>query len=456
MVRIFDRILLVSFLLLTLLAIFNSSVIKLKKTTLLNHHSSNFIQKELFKTNELNVKSIFDEYKTLIHQTIKSSLASNFIAESYYNSKKDESNIIEEVENNNLAYIQMKEAEKLYQAITIDGDFINIKDGEKILLNNQDERIDSIAKRLKQEKLFTGEKNDKIYDNNLFNSIVLFQNLNGLKPDGVIGSDTIKKLNVTAARKLQIIQINLNRIKDSEAFKNDEKKFLRINIPSYYMEMFKDGKLNSKMKIVVGKPSTPTPRMVKNIYSVTFNPVWSMPHKIAKTSMLSSLKNNPDELYTKGVKALVKNSDGGFQNISLHEVNWDEYDSSYFPFILKQDPGKANPLGHVRFNLKDGKNIFLHGTANQSSFNETKRALSLGCIRTEEPDKLAEFVLEDIWDKEKILTTYNKAKEGNMGNKSEWVNLKNELPVYFIYLTSWVDEFGYVNFYNDIYNLDKI
>ncbi len=39
--------------------------------------------------------------------------------------------------------------------------------------------------------------------------------------------------------------------------------------------------------------------------------------------------------------------------------------------------------------------------------------------------------------------------------KEDWVKLDKPLPVYLLYLTSWVDKDGVLNFRDDIYGHDK-
>ena len=42
------------------------------------------------------------------------------------------------------------------------------------------------------------------------------------------------------------------------------------------------------------------------------------------------------------------------------------------------------------------------------------------------------------------------------GTSSKTVNLRNRLPVFLTYQTSWVDQYGKVHFRKDIYDHDKV
>lgn len=94
--------------------------------------------------------------------------------------------------------------------------------------------------------------------------------------------------------------------------------------------------------------------------------------------------------------------------------------------------------------------IYLHDTPVRSLFGETKRTFSHGCVRLEEPFKLAQFLLrhEEDFSDEKITDLMN-------GNKEIYVKLKNKTPIFIAYFTAWVDRTGKLNFREDVYKHDE-
>jgi murein L,D-transpeptidase YcbB/YkuD len=92
----------------------------------------------------------------------------------------------------------------------------------------------------------------------------------------------------------------------------------------------------------------------------------------------------------------------------------------------------------------------LHDTPSKNLFQEDNRAFSHGCIRVEEPKKLAQYLLRNdpSWTDKKITDAMNSGKE-------QWVTLQHPIPVFIGYLTAWVDRQGLLNFRNDIYNRDS-
>jgi L,D-transpeptidase YcbB len=104
----------------------------------------------------------------------------------------------------------------------------------------------------------------------------------------------------------------------------------------------------------------------------------------------------------------------------------------------------------VKFLFPNSYSIYLHDTPSKSKFEESKRAFSHGCIRLSQPKKLAEFLLrnEPEWNSEKIEEAMNAGKE-------KYVNVKEPIPVYIVYLTAFVDVNGQLNFRNDVYGHDE-
>jgi murein L,D-transpeptidase YcbB/YkuD len=92
----------------------------------------------------------------------------------------------------------------------------------------------------------------------------------------------------------------------------------------------------------------------------------------------------------------------------------------------------------------------MHDTPLKNLFKENERAFSHGCIRLEQPKKLAEYLLKDSqrWRENDIDLTVNK-------NKEQWVKINQPMPIMIKYFTAWVDENQSLQLRKDIYNLDE-
>ena len=66
-------------------------------------------------------------------------------------------------------------------------------------------------------------------------------------------------------------------------------------------------------------------------------------------------------------------------------------------------------LGDVKFMFPNSHDIYMHDTPERNLFGKSFRALSHGCMRVEEPRKLAEILLgEDKgWSPERVRGMFN-------------------------------------------------
>ena len=92
----------------------------------------------------------------------------------------------------------------------------------------------------------------------------------------------------------------------------------------------------------------------------------------------------------------------------------------------------------------------MHDTPNRSLFDQTERALSHGCIRVENPDKLVELFLKNDQTTE-ILPQVLEAMEKY---KRKRVHLKKPIPIMIAYFTMEVKN-GALQTYKDLYHKDK-
>jgi murein L,D-transpeptidase YcbB/YkuD len=92
----------------------------------------------------------------------------------------------------------------------------------------------------------------------------------------------------------------------------------------------------------------------------------------------------------------------------------------------------------------------MHGTPAQQLFSRTRRDFSHGCIRLEDPGRLAEWVLRDNpgWTRERI-------EKAMQGARPTQVNLRERLRVVIFYDTVHVNSEGVVHFVGDIYGHDR-
>jgi murein L,D-transpeptidase YcbB/YkuD len=90
----------------------------------------------------------------------------------------------------------------------------------------------------------------------------------------------------------------------------------------------------------------------------------------------------------------------------------------------------------------------MHDTPERNLFVKSFRALSHGCMRVEEPRRLAEILLAEDkgWSAEKVRSMF--------GGYSNDVALTTHIPVHVTYFTVRVDDDGKLRTFGDFYGLD--
>ncbi len=196
---------------------------------------------------------------------------------------------------------------------------------------------------------------------------------------------------------------------------------------------------------MVGKEVSKTSVFKGSVSQVIFNPYWTVPTSIKEKEILPILKKDPSYLKKNDMELLR-----GGEVVDASEIKWKSY-KDHIPYSIRQKPGKKNALGKFKFLFPNNFDIYLHDTPSKGLFSKDKRAFSHGCVRVENPDKLAEYLLkreDPAWSAEKIEDLVDKKEEKR-------INIRKKMPVYMVYFTSWVDEKGRLNFRKDVYDLDQ-
>jgi len=313
----------------------------------------------------------------------------------------------------------------------------------------RDGRIPAIRQRLAVlGDLPAGENiNDDFFDAALVRAVLSFQTRHGLDADGVIGAKTIGAFNVSPAKRVRQIEINLERLRWS--FRNPGKRYLLVNIANFELDVVEEGETVMTMRVVVGKPFWDTPVFSKKMSYLVLNPPWNIPRSIAVEEILPKVRRDRQYLLKNNIRVLRNGST--IQGQQLQAIEWSRLSIDNFPYQLRQDPGPANPLGSIKFMFPNEFDVYLHDSPNKGLFQRSVRAFSHGCIRIEKPVELAIHLLRDSqkWTRETLLAAIREGRE-------QTVPLPQPLPVHLLYLTAWVDGKQTVQFRDDIYGRDRV
>jgi L,D-transpeptidase YcbB len=302
--------------------------------------------------------------------------------------------------------------------------------------------VKSVAQRLAASGDYRGSVTSQgpmTYGPELQDAVKAFQRRHGLDENAVVGPAVVDAMNVPIQERIRQIELNLERWRwlprDLGA------RHVLVNIPAYRLDVWEAGKVALSMRVVVGKKDTPTPIFSDDMTHIVFSPYWNVPQTIARDETLPSVMQDPAFLRRMNMEVV----DGAGRVIDPGAI--DAADPSKYRF--RQRPGGHNSLGLVKFMFPNRFNVYLHDTPADSLFARATRSFSHGCVRLEQPQALAEYVLKDRpeWSSDRIAEAMHASDE-------QTVKLRKPLPVYMLYWTADVTPEGSVQFRPDIYGVD--
>jgi murein L,D-transpeptidase YcbB/YkuD len=304
-----------------------------------------------------------------------------------------------------------------WDSIMVDPKFKSFKRGDTA------NAIVQIRKRL----FITGElkenNNSNLYDESLLLAVNRFQDNNLKKVQPLITRELINRLNTPVNEYIKKIAVNMERWRWVSPELAYSKEFVFVNIPSYLLQVNRNGVKVFESPVVVGKTMSKTVIFSGNMSNIVFSPYWNIPTSILNSEVLPGIKKDKNYL-------------------AKHNMEWNNGQ-------VRQKPGKNNSLGLVKFLFPNSNNIYLHDTPAKSLFGRDSRAFSPGCIRVGRPRDLAIEILRNdtAWTPQKIDVAMHSGKE-------VWVKLKEKIPVYIGYFTCFVNEKGEFRLFEDIYDMD--
>jgi murein L,D-transpeptidase YcbB/YkuD len=196
---------------------------------------------------------------------------------------------------------------------------------------------------------------------------------------------------------------------------------IEVNVADFTLRVFKGDEALHSAKIIVGKPDTPTPIFSNTMRYILVNPSWTVPTSIIRKEMLPKLAEDPDYFTRMGYE-VTKHGD---------------------TISVKQPPGEKNALGRIAFMFPNQHSVYLHDTPSRSLFGVSKRAFSHGCVRVDQPIRLAELLMGGSWSEQRFRAL--------IGGTERTVFLPRPLPIHIEYFTAFVDEDGDLKIREDLY-----
>ncbi|AFL88461.1 hypothetical protein Terro_2559 [Terriglobus roseus DSM 18391] len=276
-------------------------------------------------------------------------------------------------------------------------------------------------------------------------ALARFQELHGLAVTGRVDRVTLRELNVPMKRRAAQLSMSLER------WRWLPHEFVRppvvVNIPEFRLRAYDpQGRVTLSMAVIVGRAgSRQTPILSAPMKEVTFHPYWNVPESIQMREIAPLVRRDTSYLRRHDYQ-IVSRSGAVLDSDSAEARRWLLSGQAR----VRQVPGRQNALGDIKFNFPNVFDAYMHGTPQTALFAQTKRDFSHGCIRVEDPSRLAAWVLRDErgWTADRIAQAI--ADPATVS-----VSLAAPIPVLLVYGTGIAAEDGTVRFFDDVYGYDS-
>jgi murein L,D-transpeptidase YcbB/YkuD len=326
-------------------------------------------------------------------------------------------------------YLALRTALARYRDMASRHGWKPIADGPPLSLGASDPRVAALRRRLAMEDPAapTGDDDPETFDQPLVAAVIQFQKRYGQVADGVVGPPTLQALNAPVGQRVLQIEANMERWRWMPRSLPPSR--IQVNTAAAVMAVYEDNRPVLAMKAVSGRPDDATPMLHSIVESIVLNPAWHVPTGIAKKELFPKERANPG-YFAHNDFVVSRDEAGGVR--------------------LVQKAGPKSALGHFKFDFANPFGVYLHDTPAHSGFARTSRLASHGCVRLEQPEALADLLLDGLedWPPERI-------HEVTQGDETLRVRLPRPIPVFILYWTAFGDGAGGVQFRNDAYDWDR-
>ena len=347
-------------------------------------------------------------------------------------------------------YRQLREALIRERAIAAQGGWPTLPDGPPLKRGDQAPAVALLRQRLRLEGDLHADEDGWASDAASFDpalevAVRRFQRRHGLDEDGIVAAATRAELNVSAEDRVEQLRLNLERWRWLP--QDLGRRFILVNIAAYELEVVEDETVVLAMRVVVGREYKRTPVFSDTMRYIVLNPNWHVPATIAMEELIPKMQT--DSSYRERFGMHLETSGPTPQDVDPRSVDWSSVSADSFPYRLRQDPGRLNALGRMKFMFPNRYDIYLHDTPSRRLFAEAQRDFSHGCIRIEKPLDLAVYLLQKNghWDREAVEQALDEGLERT-------VYLARRVPIHLLYWTAFADEDGTIQFRPDINGMD--
>ena len=221
--------------------------------------------------------------------------------------------------------------------------------------------------------------------------------------------------------------------------------YIWANIPDYRVRIVKQGKLEFSERVIVGKTNKRTPVFSDELEWIEIHPTWYVPNSIKVEDILPSLRRPTSRVMTRYHLKLHCGRHGS----DPKSIDWNSVDIR--KCSISQPPGNKSVLGDFKFKFPNKHDVYMHDTPTKGLFKRATRTFSHGCVRIQNPRRMAEILLAH--DKQMSSERLGEILAGPRRLHKE--DLNRHVPVHITYFTAVFSDDGKFTTRPDIYGHDK-
>jgi murein L,D-transpeptidase YcbB/YkuD len=330
------------------------------------------------------------------------------------------------------AYEDLRRALALYKSEWSGLPHIDVPPGPALKVGSRGRRVELLGERL-------GEPAKTDFDDALARRVTAFQAAHGLPQTGQAGPLTIAALNRGPAAYERQIRRNLDRARALPGEPGE--RHLVVDAGGAELWLYEGERRVDQMKVVVGKPATPTPIMAGVVRYAVLNPYWNIPEDLVRDSLSPRIVKLGARQFQKERLEALSDWTEEAKVVDPARIDWRAVAAGRKPLRVRQRPGPDNMMGKVKFMLPNRLGVYLHDTPNKAPFKAGDRFLSSGCVRLEDAAKLGRWL--------------EGAEPRADARPEQRVDLNRPTPVYITYFTVAAGPDGRAVFHPDRYGRDK-
>ena len=216
------------------------------------------------------------------------------------------------------------------------------------------------------------------------------------------------------------LKVNLERARALPVSQSG--RYVLVDAVSARLWLYEDGKPRDSMKVIIGKPSEPTPMVASMIRTAVLNPYWNVPPDLVRKKVAPKVLEEGLGYLKKSRYEVLSDWTENAVAVDPETIDWEAVAAGREELRVRQLPGAGNSMGDMKFMFPNEFGVYLHDTPDKALFAQDDRKLSSGCVRVEDAKRLAQWL-------------FGSTPRAPSSAPEQVVALPEPVPVYITYLT---------------------